>query len=73
VGGEWVTAALVVAELGAHLAAEAPAEPVKDVLAAVVGAQDEAGLRSQLDALDSQLADRDAYLQLASNLEDFLA
>jgi len=33
----------------------------------------EAGLRGQLDALDSQLADRDAYLKLANDLEGFLA
>ena len=32
----------------------------------------EAGLRGQLDALDSQLADRDAYLKLANDLEGFL-
>ncbi|MHB8440284.1 MAG: recombinase family protein [Acidimicrobiales bacterium] len=32
----------------------------------------EAGLRHQLDALDSQLADREVYLRLADNLEDFL-
>jgi site-specific DNA recombinase len=32
----------------------------------------EAGLRHQLDALDAQLADREVYLQLADNLEDFL-
>jgi site-specific DNA recombinase len=32
----------------------------------------EAGLRHQLDALDTQLADREVYLQLADNLEDFL-
>jgi site-specific DNA recombinase len=30
------------------------------------------GLRHQLDALDAQLADREVYLQLADNLEDFL-
>lgn len=30
-------------------------------------------LRSQLAALDAQLADRDACLKLARNLEDFLA
>ena len=33
----------------------------------------EANLRSQLDALDTQAADRDAYLQLAGDLESFLA
>jgi site-specific DNA recombinase len=33
----------------------------------------EAGLRSQLDALDAQAADRDAYLKLASDLAGFLA
>jgi len=33
----------------------------------------EASLRSQLDALDAQAADRDAYLKLASDLEGFLA
>jgi site-specific DNA recombinase len=32
----------------------------------------ETGLRPQLDALDSQLADREVYLRLADNLEDFL-
>jgi site-specific DNA recombinase len=32
----------------------------------------EAGLRHQLDALDSHLADREVYLRLADNLEDFL-
>jgi site-specific DNA recombinase len=32
----------------------------------------ETGLRHQLDALDSQLADREIYLRLADNLEDFL-
>jgi site-specific DNA recombinase len=32
----------------------------------------EAGLRSQLDALDAQAADRDAYLKLAGDLEGFL-
>lgn len=32
----------------------------------------EASLRHQLDALDSQLADRQVYLRLADNLEDFL-
>jgi site-specific DNA recombinase len=32
----------------------------------------EASLRHQLDALDSQLADREVYLRLADNLEDFL-
>lgn len=30
-------------------------------------------LRHQLDALDAQLADREVYLKLADNLEDFLA
>ena len=30
-------------------------------------------LRGQLDALDTQLADRDAYLKLADDLEGFLA
>ena len=29
-------------------------------------------LRHQIDALDSQLADREVYLKLADNLEDFL-
>jgi len=33
----------------------------------------EASLRSQLDALDAQAADRDAYLKLADDLEGFLA
>lgn len=33
----------------------------------------QANLRSQLDALQAQLADRDAYLQLADDLEGFLA
>jgi site-specific DNA recombinase len=33
----------------------------------------EASLRGQLDALDAQAADRDAYLKLADDLEDFLA
>jgi site-specific DNA recombinase len=33
----------------------------------------EASLRRQIDALDAQAADRDAYLQLADNLEGFLA
>ena len=33
----------------------------------------EANLRSQLDALDAQAADRDAYLKLADDLEGFLA
>jgi site-specific DNA recombinase len=32
----------------------------------------EASLRHQLDALDSQLTDREVYLRLADNLEDFL-
>jgi site-specific DNA recombinase len=32
----------------------------------------ETNLRSQLDALTAQLTDRDAYLKLATNLEDFL-
>lgn len=32
----------------------------------------EAALRHQIDALDSQLADREVYLRLADNLEDFL-
>ena len=32
----------------------------------------EASLRGQINALDAQAADRDAYLRLASNLEDFL-
>ena len=32
----------------------------------------EASLRGQLDALDAQAADRDAYLQLADDLEGFL-
>src|SRR5665811_2212875 len=33
----------------------------------------ETSLRHQLDALDAQLADREVYLQLADNLQDFLA
>ena len=33
----------------------------------------EASLRGQLDALDAQAADRDAYLKLAADLEGFLA
>jgi site-specific DNA recombinase len=33
----------------------------------------ETALRHQLDALDTQLADREVYLHLADNLEDFLA
>jgi len=33
----------------------------------------EASLRGQLDALDAQAADRDAYLKLADDLESFLA
>lgn len=33
----------------------------------------EASPRSQLSALDAQLADRDTYLKLAENLEGFLA
>ena len=33
----------------------------------------EANLRSQIDALDAQAADRDAYLKLADDLEGFLA
>jgi site-specific DNA recombinase len=33
----------------------------------------EANLRSQIDALDAQSADRDAYLKLADDLEGFLA
>ena len=33
----------------------------------------EANLRSQIDALDAQAADRDAYLTLAGDLEGFLA
>ena len=33
----------------------------------------EASLRGQLDALDAQAADRDAYLKLADHLEGFLA
>jgi site-specific DNA recombinase len=33
----------------------------------------ETNLRSQLQALDTQIADRDAYLKLAENLQDFLA
>jgi len=32
----------------------------------------ETSLRHQLDALDTQLADREVYLKLADNLEDFL-
>lgn len=32
----------------------------------------ETNLRNQLQALDNQIADRDAYLKLAENLEDFL-
>ena len=32
----------------------------------------ETSLRHQIDALDSQLADREVYLKLADNLEDFL-
>lgn len=32
----------------------------------------EAGLRHQIDALDRQLADREVYLKLADNLEQFL-
>jgi len=32
----------------------------------------ETSLRHQLDALDSQLADREVYLKLADNLQDFL-
>jgi site-specific DNA recombinase len=32
----------------------------------------ETSLREQLDALDTQLADREIYLKLADNLEDFL-
>ena len=32
----------------------------------------ETSLRHQLDALDNQLADREVYLKLADNLEDFL-
>jgi site-specific DNA recombinase len=32
----------------------------------------ETGLRHQVDALESQLADREVYLKLADNLEDFL-
>jgi site-specific DNA recombinase len=32
----------------------------------------EASLRGQIDALDAQLADREAYLKLADSLEDFL-
>ena len=34
---------------------------------------DESSLRHQPDALDNQLADRDAYLKLAEDLEGFLA
>jgi DNA invertase Pin-like site-specific DNA recombinase len=33
----------------------------------------ETGLRNQIDALDAQTADRDAYLKLADDLEGFLA
>ena len=33
----------------------------------------EANLRGQIDALDAQAADRDAYLKLADDLEGFLA
>ena len=33
----------------------------------------ETNLRGQIDALDAQLADREAYLKLADSLEDFLA
>jgi site-specific DNA recombinase len=33
----------------------------------------ETSLRTQLDALTAQLVDRDTYLKLATNLEDFLA
>jgi site-specific DNA recombinase len=33
----------------------------------------ETNLRNQIQALDSQLADREAYLKLASDLEGFLA
>ncbi|MFE3281357.1 hypothetical protein, partial [Nocardia sp. NPDC059239] len=33
----------------------------------------EANLRNQIDALDGQLADRDAYLVLAADLQGFLA
>ncbi|MCK9906242.1 hypothetical protein MXD63_40415, partial [Frankia sp. Cpl3] len=33
----------------------------------------EANLRGQLDALDSQIADRDLYLALATDLEGFLS
>ena len=33
----------------------------------------QANLRGQIDAIDTQAADRDAYLQLADNLESFLA
>ena len=32
----------------------------------------QSGLHHQIDALDSQLADREVYLKLADNLEDFL-
>ena len=32
-----------------------------------------ANLRGQIDALDAQAADRDAYLKLAGDLEGFLA
>jgi DNA invertase Pin-like site-specific DNA recombinase len=33
----------------------------------------ETGLRNQIEALDTQIADRNAYLKLADNLETFLA
>src|SRR5260370_29726481 len=33
----------------------------------------QANLRGQIDALDAQAADRDAYLKLADDLEGFLA
>src|SRR5215831_11410948 len=33
----------------------------------------EASLRTQIDALDAQAADRDAYLKLADDIEGFLA
>jgi site-specific DNA recombinase len=33
----------------------------------------ETGLKDQIDALDAQAADRDAYLKLADDLEGFLA
>ena len=33
----------------------------------------ETNLRSQIDALDAQLADREVYLKLADDLEGFLA